>query len=944
MVKQEMAKTVKNGEKDYAGTLNLPKTSFPMKADLPKREPQLVANWKEMDMYGQIRRKMSGKPKFILHDGPPYANGDIHLGTALNKILKDMIVKYRTMNGYDAPFVPGYDCHGLPIEYKVVSELGEKEKALPKPEIRKRCREYALRYVDIMTGDFERLGVFGQWDDPYLTLSHKYEEKIFAVFGEMYQQKYIYRGLKPITWCYSCRTALAEAEVEYTDRTSPSIYVKFPVVEGLEKLGKSVFLLIWTTTPWTLPANLATAVHPEFDYVAVEVDSEVYIMADYLKPAVLDKIKADPQAKVLARFKGTELEGVKYRHPFLDKVNPVIVAEHVTLEQGTGLVHTAPGHGQEDYVIGSKYGLPVFSPVDDDGRFTAEAGVFKGRHVFDANESVLEVLREKNALLQSEQIVHQYPHCWRCGNPIIFRATAQWFISVDTNNLRKRALEEIERVTWIPEWGKERIFGMVASRPDWCISRQRSWGVPIPIFYCKSCGKEFFEEKAFEHLKKLIAKSGVDIWFTSAPKDLLPEGARCECGSGEFRKEEDILDVWFESGVSHRAVLETTPGLSFPADLYVEGSDQHRGWFQSSLLPSVAVKGRAPYEAVLTHGYVVTSDGKKMSKKLGNAIYPDEVVEKYGADVLRLWTASENFTQDIRVSFEILQRLADAYRRLRNTFKFLLSNLYDFEPAKHSVPYGRMDELDRWALHVLQQVIARVTEAYERNEFFTAFHSLYNYCTVSLSSLYLDMLKDRLYTFAADNPARRSSQTALNIILHALTRMLAPMLSFTAEEVWRAIPNQPGLEPSVHLTSWPRVEQRFVDERLGEKWGNLLQLRSSVTKALEIARRDGLLGNSLEANVALYPERAEETALLRKSENILPAIFIVSQVEVHQSGEALPADISVTEDHLAVAVRKAAGKKCKRCWNYRESVGEFEEHPSLCERCVNELRKIGESE
>jgi len=932
-----MSKMLKDGEKDYSGTLNLPKTTFPMKAKLPKREPEWVALWEEMDIYAQIRRKMEGSPKFILHDGPPYANGDIHLGTALNKVLKDMIVKFKTMNGYDAPYVPGYDCHGLPIEFKVTSELGEEEKGLPKHEIRKRCGEYALRFVDTMSRDFERLGVFGDWSNPYLTLSRKYEGKIITVFGEMYKKNYIHRGLKPITWCSHCRTALAEAEVEYDDHTSPSIYVRFEIVEGMEDLGKKAYLLVWTTTPWTLPANLATCVHPQLDYVAADMGSEIYLMAEYLKPVVLETIGADPAPQIVGRFKGSELDTIRYRHPFIDRVNPVILGEHVTLEQGTGLVHTAPGHGQDDYIVARKYDLQIYSPVDDDGRFTSEVPEFQGRHVFDSNDDIIQLLRDKKALLHDEKIVHQYPNCWRCANPIIFRATPQWFISLDANDLRKNALKEIQEVNWIPHWGEERIYGMVANRPDWCISRQRSWGVPIPIFYCKTCGKEFFDDAAFDYLRNLVDEEGIDIWFKRDASALLPDGVKCECGSAEFSKEEDILDVWFESGVSHRAVLETTDGLSFPADLYIEGSDQYRGWFQSSLLPSVAVKGQAPYRSVITHGLVVTSEGKKMSKKLGNAIYPQEVIEKYGADVLRLWVASENFMQDIRASFDIFQQLADAYRRLRNTFKFLLSNLYDFHPGDHAVEYAQMEELDKWALHALQQTIARVTEAYDNYEFHAAFHTIYNYCTVSLSSLYLDMLKDRLYTFAADNPARRSSQSALNIILHALVRMLAPMLSFTAEETWRAIPNQPDREPSVHLCSWPRVEQAFLDDELGKRWEDLLEIRGVVTRALELGRKEGLIGNSLQAKVLVYPEREEEAALLHAYEKMLPTIFIVSQVELHSAGETLPGNIAAKEEYVAITVRKAEGEKCKRCWNYSETIGESGQHPAICKRCIDEL-------
>ena len=932
-----MSEAVKDAKKGYRDTLNLPKTSFPMKAKLPQREPEFVSSWKEMDIYGAIRDKSAGRPKFILHDGPPYANGDIHLGTALNKIIKDMIVKYKTMNGHDAPYIPGYDCHGLPIEFKVLSELGEDEQGLPKSEIRRRCRDYALKYVDIMSQDFERLGVFGEWSKPYLTLSREYEEKIVTVFGEMYKEHYIYRGQKPITWCPTCRTALAEAEVEYDDHTSPSIWVRFEVSSGLESLKKKAYLLIWTTTPWTLPANLATCVHPKLEYVAVDVGSEIYIVAEYLKPIVLETIGADPGAEVVARFKGSELDSVRYRHPFVDRVCPVILGEHVTLEQGTGLVHTAPGHGHDDYVVGLQNNLEPYSPVDDDGRFTAEVPEFEGKHVFEANEGIVNLLREKGALLKDEKISHQYPHCWRCSSPTIFRATPQWFISIDANGLRGNVLEAIREVNWIPEWGEERIHGMVANRPDWCISRQRSWGVPIPIFFCAECGKEYFNDEAHEYLKKLVAEEGIDIWFTTEPAGLLPEGSQCEkCGSKEFEKEEDILDVWFESGVSHRAVIETREELTFPADLYIEGTDQYRGWFQSSLLPSVALKGRPPYRSVLTHGFVVAGDGKKMSKKLGNAMYPKEVIDKYGADVLRLWVASENFTQEIRVSPEILQQSADAYRRLRNTFKFLLSNLYDFDPKLHETPYERMEEIDRWALHVLSQTIGRVTAANEKYEFYTAFHTLYNYCTVSLSSLYLDMLKDRLYTFAADNPARRSSQTALNHILHALTRMLAPMLTFTAEEVWREIPNQPGREPSVHLCDWPRAAEEFADDELGARWERLLSIRGTVTKALELGRKEGILGNSLQAKVLIYPGRSEDADLLEGFRELLPTVLIVSQVELHASGEAIGEDVLV-EDHISVAVFRADGEKCERCWNYSETVGKSERHSSLCSRCIGEL-------
>jgi isoleucyl-tRNA synthetase len=913
----------KTSQKDYSQTVNLPKTEFRMKANLPKREPSILEEWEEMDLYGRIRKAMRGKQKRVLHDGPPYANGDIHIGTAFNKILKDFIVKYFTMTGYDSPYVPGWDCHGLPIEYKVLSELGEDAKQKSRMEIRAGCAEYALKYVDIQREQFRRLGVLGDWDKPYLTMSHEYESKIVEVFGELYAGGYIYKGKKPVHWCPTCSTALAEAEVEYSEHTSPSVYVKFPAVGRIGQLESDVYYLIWTTTPWTLPANLAICLHPDFTYVGMKVGDETYIVAESLVLGVVAQCGID-RYEIVGKFTGKELEGTRYRHVLTGEECPIILGQHVTLEQGTGCVHTAPGHGQEDYVVGLRYDLDVFSPVDDDGRFTDEAGDFAGMNVFDANDAIRVALAKTGALLQSDSLAHSYPHCWRCMNPIIFRATPQWFIELDANNLRDRALKCVKEVRWVPAWGAERIGLMISARPDWCISRQRAWGVPIPVFYCKSCAQPFLSPETLENLVEMVKEDGINVWFERDASELLPEGTTCPCGGTEFDKEENILDVWFESGVSHRAVLEPHEELTFPADVYLEGSDQHRGWFQSSLLPSVAMRDTAPYKTLITAGFVVDGEGMKMSKKLGNAVNPQEVIEQYGAEVLRLWVASENYTQDVTISPEILVQVADAYRKIRNTWRFMLGNLYDFDPVSDSVAYEELEEIDKWALHRLQELKKKVIRAYERFEFHQVYHGLYNFCTGDLSSFYLDVLKDRLYTFAPRSRERRSAQTVLLEILKDLVRLAAPMLSFTAEEAWRCLPESAREQDSVHLAQMPQVRDDLLDAELAGRWAELLAVRSFVLKALEDARRDGLIGNSLEAKVVV--KTCGDTArLLEDFLPSLPSVFIVSEVELSDEADA---------EEPAVNVVKAAGEKCVRCWNYKTSVGCNPDYPDICDRCV----------
>ena len=778
---------------DYKNTLNLPKTSFPMKANLPQREPEYLKKWEENRTYQKLREIAKDRPKWILHDGPPYANGHIHIGTALNKILKDFIIKSRNMAGFNGEYVPGWDCHGLPIEHQVDKELGSKKGSYTISEKRRLCRKFATEYLNIQREEFKRLGVMGEWENPYQTMSYDYEATIAREFGRFVGKGSVYKGKKPVYWCASCETALAEAEVEYDDHESPSIYVKFPAISDFGERfpalkGKKVFVLIWTTTPWTIPANLAIAFHPDYTYVAAEADGEVWILAEALLEQVMAK-GGKKNYQVLAKMPGKELKGLKCRHPFIDRESVLILANYITLDTGTGAVHTAPGHGQEDYESGLEYNIPIYSPVDDQGRFTPEVAFFAGKFVFDANEDVIRKTKEVGALIHTEPYKHQYPNCWRCKNPIIFRATEQWFISMERNELRRKALAEIDRVKWIPHWGHDRIYGMIQNRPDWCISRQRAWGVPIIAFTCKGCGELLLEERYAEYVSGLFEKDGADAWFDLSPKELLPPGTRCpKCQKDDFEKETDILDVWFDSGVSYAAVLEKRPNLKSPADMYLEGSDQHRGWFHSSLLASVGTRGRAPYDSVLTHGFVVDGEGRKMSKSFGNVIVPDEVISRYGAEILRLWVAAEDYRDDIRISEEILSRLSEAYRRIRNTCRFLLGNLYDFDPEKDAVSDSRLLEIDRWILLRLQKLTARLREAYTAYEFHVVFHSLHNFCAVDLSSLYLDILKDRLYTAPASSTERRAAQTALHKILDAMVRLMATILSFTAEEVWEHLP------------------------------------------------------------------------------------------------------------------------------------------------------------
>lgn len=928
---------------DYSKTLNLPKTQFPMRANLPKKEPEIIEFWEKEDIYRKNLEKFKGRSKFILHDGPPYANGDIHLGHTLNKILKDIIVKFKSMDGYYAPYVPGWDTHGLPIETQAIKALGINRHDKSPVEFRRLCKEYALKYMDIQRRQFKRLGVRGDWDNPYLTLQPQFEAKQVEVFGEMAKKGYIYKGLKPVFWCPDCETALAEAEIEYSDHKTPSIYVKFPVSndKGLFKKHTGsldrVYVMIWTTTPWTLPANMAIALNPEITYALVDMEGEYYLIAKE-KIEDVKKVGGVEDHRVIATFSGQELEGVVCKHPFAERDSLVILGDHVTLEQGTGCVHTAPGHGEEDFEIGKKYGLEVLNPVDDRGYFTGKAGKYQGMYYEKANHVIAEDLKESGMLFACTTIVHSYPHCWRCKGPVIFRATEQWFASVE--GFREEALKAIEEVRWIPGWGEERIKNMVRDRADWCISRQRVWGVPIPIFYCTECGEHIINDQTIKAVKELFAKEGSDAWFDKDADEILPEGIKChKCGNGTFRKETDIMDVWFDSGSSHAAVLETEPELEWPATMYLEGSDQHRGWFQSSLLTAVATRGRAPYKEVLTHGFVVDGEGRKMSKSLGNGIDPMEVIDEYGADILRLWVASADYKADVRMSREILKQLTEVYRKIRNTCRFMLGNMYDFDPEKDMVEYEDLTELDKWALHRGQRIIKKVLEAYRDYEFHVLFHAIHNFCVVDMSNFYLDVIKDRLYTFKSDSRERRAAQTVMYHLLSALVRMIAPVLSFTAEEIWQFMPGDPaGREISVHLEEMPEVEEKFLNEEIEKKFERILEVRDEVARALEKARAEKVIGHSLGAKVELYPDQ-ELYQFLKTVEEELPTLFIVSQVVVHSPEKAAPEGTLEEEEleGIKVFVSQAEGIKCERCWTYSTTVGKSDKYPDICSKCLEHI-------
>jgi isoleucyl-tRNA synthetase len=920
---------------DYKQTMNLPQTAFPMRANLSAKEPDWLAFWDSMDIYRRSLEVNAGGPMFVLHDGPPYANGHIHMGTAFNKVFKDLVVKYKTMRGFVSPYVPGWDCHGQPIEHQVEKKLGpEGMRRSSQAEVRRLCREWALEFVDIQAAEFKRLGVRGDFADPYLTLNHGYEAGNVRIFQEMYRRGMIYKGAKPIHWCTRCHTALAEAEIEYANDASDSIYVAFELLSrpaAWAEVTESISVLIWTTTPWTLPANVAVTLAANADYAAVRVGGRLLVMAEQLVPAVAEAAGWDRYTVLTARVKGSALEGLRYRHPVHEGVEGLIVTgEHVELTTGTGAVHTAPGHGEEDWLVGQRFSLPMPMPVDDNGVFDAGGGPFEGLHVFDANRTIIEWLRERGSLVAAQTISHSYPHCWRCKEPVIFRATEQWFVAMDRAGegvlpLRAAAMKAIDEVQWIPGWSINRMASMVGDRPDWCISRQRAWGVPIPVFTCVKCGETVATDATFEAVAALFEAEGADAWFVRQPAEYLPPGTSCRrCGGTALKPEDDILDVWWESGVSHTSVLEARPELRRPADLYLEGSDQHRGWFQSALLTSVGTYGEAPYRSVLTHGFIVDGDGRKMSKSLGNTILPNDVVKRFGADVVRLWAASADYGQDVSVSEEILDRTSEAYRRIRNTFRFLLSNLYDYD-ASGAVPFQDMDELDRYAMVGLSDLVRDVTAAYEDWKFHLVYRLIYDYCVSDLSAFYLDVIKDRLYSDAADSAARRSAQTVLAALLSALVRLIAPILTFTSEEVWHAMPDalRQGIE-SVQLAGWPdAVEHGPEAATLRAGYARLLSVREAVTKALEDARLSGVIGKSQEA--ALLVTAADEDAQALEARPDLAGLFLVSAVEVRRG------------DGTVVEVSRAPGLKCPRCWNIREDVGSDVGHPEVCARCANVL-------
>ena len=929
---------------DWKSTLNLPRTAFPMKASLQKAEPDAIARWEAMDLQAQIRRRRADAPKCVLHDGPPYANGRIHIGTALNKILKDFVVRSKTMAGFDSPYVPGWDCHGLPIELKVDRKLGAKKRQMRTADFRRACREYAETYVDIQRDDFKRLGVLGTWSAPYLTMAYGYQAAIVRALGRFVERGMVYRGKKPVHWCIHCRTALAEAEVEYDQHTSPSIHVEFPLArEAVAALsaalpaiaGRRVSALIWTTTPWTIPSNLAVAFHPDLDYGIYETDGGAVIVAEALAAKIGTEI-GRPLTTRLGVLKGRKFEGLRFQHPLYDRPSLGVLGEYVTLEQGTGVVHTAPGHGADDFTTGVRYGLDTYAPVGPGGRFTDDVELFGGMGVFDANPKIETALSDAGRLWHRGQLDHAYPHCWRCRHPVIFLATSQWFIAMDAESLRERALSAIQQVQWFPAWGQERIHNMLANRPDWCISRQRSWGVPIPALYCTTCGEAMLTTALTDRAAAQFERHGADAWYERDLAEFLPDGLRCEhCQADQFEREQDILDVWFDSGSSHEAVLEDRQ-LGWPAEIYLEGSDQYRGWFHSSLLVGLATRGQAPYRQVITHGFVVDESGRKMSKSLGNDIAPQTVIEQSGAEILRLWVAMVDYREDVRIGKEGLARVVEAYRKIRNTLRILVANLPDFDPAAHAVPHDQLEELDRYVLARYASVASRIFTAYTQYDFQTIFHALNGFLTVDVSALYIDVVKDRLYTFAPDHPDRRSTQTAIFTMADGLSRLIAPILPVTADELWKVLPGP--REASVHLADFPSALDTLADPPLVQRWGRLIKIREAVNGRIESLRQRKTVGTSLEACVRIRAT-GSTLALLQRYRHVLNTLFI-AQVELEEGTPAQDAAVSpVTGESLKLDVGRAAGVKCDRCWRHVPTVSDRPDRLGLCARCNDMLNR-----
>ncbi len=907
---------------DYRDTLNLPHTDFSMRGNLTKKEPVFIERWKEL--YKLISQQKNKDNKYILHDGPPYANGKIHIGHTLNKILKDFVIKYKLLQGYNTPLVPGWDCHGLPVELKLLEKLKVKKDQVDQIEFRKQAKDFALKFVDIQKEDFVRLGVWADWEDPYLTLNHSYEAGVLKVLERLVDSGYVYRGLKPVNWCINCATALAEAEVEYKDKESDSVYIKFKLADKIfDDIQDDINIIVWTTTPWTLISNVGIAFHPDLEYILVDTDKGKYIFAQDLKDIVVEKIFKQ-QVKVLHRFKGSQLKGRKAIHPFLDRTSDIVTADYVSSQDGSGCVHIAPGHGQEDFLVGKEFNLPTVMPLDNKGYFT-DVGEYSGLRVNKINDILINKMKDNHTLLLNEKITHSYPHCWRCKKSLIFRTTDQWFLNVEHNGLRDKLKESIEKVRWVPSQGKERMYSMVENRPDWCLSRQRLWGIPIPAVRCKECDKVILDKKIIANLLERVKTEGVDIWFAEKIESFLPSGFTCECGSSQFIKEKDILDVWFESGASFYSVLKQYEQLDFPCQLYLEGSDQHRGWFQVSLILSVALEGIPPFENVLTHGFVVDGHGKKMSKSQGNVISPQKIMNKYGAEILRLWVSFGDYSGDVSLSDDIVKQLIDAYRKIRNTVRFVLANISDFDPKLDKVPIKELEEIDRLILSKTANVLKEIERNYEDFLFYKVYQTIYEFCNITLSSFYLDILKDRLYTFAPNSKGRKSAQTVLWYVLNFLIKTISPIASFTGEEAYSHF-IQEDKKDSVFFSSWPDYKD-FQDTELEKKWEKVFNIRERVLKKLEEKRGQGDIGSSLAAKVVLSIPDQKDVELFTDIQDSLREVFIVSSVEVNEGKE------------FSIEIEQAQGEKCPRCWNYTIEIGKDKEFTEVCSRCAKALKE-----